>query len=55
MICSLANSNFSDSDTTAEQKAKKVELEEQVRRINVGEEELIPWEDVRKTLEETRS
>lgn len=39
---------FSFFGTPAERETKRAELKEQVRRINAGEEELIPWEDVRK-------
>lgn len=36
---------FSFFGTPAEREAKRAALKEQVKRINSGEEELIPWED----------
>lgn len=41
--------------TPAERNAQRAQLEEQVRRIDAGEEELVSWEEVRKELEDEKS
>ena len=38
--------------TPAQRDAQRAEVEEQVRRIDAGEEKLIPWEELRNRLEE---
>jgi hypothetical protein len=46
---------FSFFGTPKERDAQRAALKEQVRRIDAGEEELIPWEDVWKELESQES